>query len=126
VVHPKFRTPAAAVISLGVWSALLACAGKFAELIGGVIFIGWIFYGLGAASIFPLRRANGTKAIPYRVPFYPWTPLLFVIVAAALVGNAVYVAWRDPQGFAYIAVAIGLFALGLPAYFFWHKRAASS
>jgi len=124
VVHPKFRTPAAAVISLGVWSALLACAGKFTELIGGVIFIGWIFYGLGAASIFPLRRANGAKVIPYRVPFYPWTPLLFVIVAVALVGNAVYVALRDPQGFAYIAVAIGLFALGLPAYFFWHKRAA--
>jgi len=125
VVHPKFHTPAAAVISLGVWSALLACAGKFTELIGGVIFIGWIFYGLGAASIFPLRRANGGKAIPYRVPFYPWTPLLFVIVAAALVGNAVYVALRDPRGFANIAIAIGLFALGLPAYFFWHKRAAS-
>src|SRR6202045_3154495 len=34
-VHPGFRTPAAAVIALGVWSAVLACAGKFAELIGG-------------------------------------------------------------------------------------------
>src|SRR6202043_1788266 len=32
-VHPRFRTPAAAVIALGVWSAVLACPGKFAELI---------------------------------------------------------------------------------------------
>ncbi len=125
-VHPRFHTPAAAVVSLGVWSAVLACAGKFAELIGGVIFIGWIFYGLGAASIFPLRRAAGSRPIPYRVPAYPWTPLLFVIVAAAIVGNAVYVALRDPKGFANIAIAIALFALGLPAYFFWRKRAASS
>lgn len=57
------------------------------------IFIGWIFYGLGTASIFPLRRAAAGKAIPYCVPGYPWTPLLF--------------------------------ALGLPAYFFWRKRASS-
>src|SRR5437899_8480965 len=39
-VHPRFKTPAAAVVALGVWSAILAAAGKFAELIGGVIFIG--------------------------------------------------------------------------------------
>jgi APA family basic amino acid/polyamine antiporter len=124
-VHPRFRTPAAAVVSLGLWSAVLACAGKFTELIGGVIFIGWIFYGLGAASIFPLRRATSARRIPYRVPAYPWTPLLFVIAAAAIVGNAVYVALRDPKGFGNIAIAIALFALGLPAYFFWRKRAAA-
>ena len=89
-VHPHFQTPASAIVALGVWSAVLACAGKFAELIGGVIFIGWIFYGLGAAAIFPLRRAGKGLAIPYRVPGYPWTPLLFVLAAAAIVGNAIY------------------------------------
>src|SRR5450631_3389733 len=71
-VHPRFGTPAAAVVALGVWSAVLACAGKFAELATGAIFIGWIFYGLAAASIFPIRRANQGKAIPYRVPGYPF------------------------------------------------------
>jgi len=121
-VHPRFQTPAAAVIALGVWSAVLACAGKFAELIGGVIFIGWIFYGLGAAAIFPLRRANKTLAIPYRVPGYPWTPVLFVLAAAAIVGNAIVVALRDPGQFQNLAVAIVLFALGVPAYFFWRKK----
>src|SRR5579864_7845043 len=121
-VHPRFRTPANAVIALGVWSAVLASAGKFAELIGGVIFIGWIFYGLGAAAIFPLRRANKTLAIPYRVPGYPWTPVLFVLAAAAIVGNAIVVALRDPGQFQNLAVAIILFALGVPAYFFWRKK----
>ena len=126
-VHPRFQTPAAAVVALGVWSAVLACAGKFAELIGGVIFIGWIFYGLGAAAIFPLRRANKTLTIPYRVPGYPWTPVLFVFAAAAIVGNAIVVAFRDPAQFKNLAVAIVLFALGVPAYFFWRKgRAANS
>lgn len=124
-VHPRFQTPAAAILALGVWSAVLACAGKFAELIGGVIFIGWIFYGLGAAAIFPLRRAGKGTEIPYRVPGYPWTPLLFVLAAAAIVGNAVVVAWREPSQFKNLAIAIILLLLGLPAYFFWRKRSAA-
>jgi APA family basic amino acid/polyamine antiporter len=124
-VHPRFRTPANAVIALGVWSAVLASAGKFAELIGGVIFIGWIFYGLGAAAIFPIRRAGQGKAIPYRVPGYPWTPLVFVLAASLIVANAIYLAFHDPTQFRNLAVAILLFALGLPAYLFWRVRAST-
>jgi APA family basic amino acid/polyamine antiporter len=122
-VHPRFKTPAAAVVALGVWSAVLACAGKFSELAGGAIFIGWIFYGLGAAAIFPIRRASGDNPIPYRVPGYPWTPSLFVLAAFAIVANPVYLAFRDPRQFVYIAVALVLLLLGLPAFFFWRKRA---
>src|SRR6202790_2417857 len=123
-VHPRFQTPAAAIVALGVWSAVLACAGKFADLIGGVIFIGWIFYGLGAAAIFPLRRAGKGLAIPYRVPGYPWTPLLFVLAAAAIVGNAIVVALLDRKHFINLPTPIAFFPLGVPAYFFWRKRAA--
>jgi len=124
-VHPRFKTPAAAIIALGVWSAVLACAGDFAKLIGGVIFIGWIFYGLGAAAIFPVRRASQGLAIPYRVPGYPWTPLLFVLAAAGIVINAIVSAFLDLSQFKNLAIAIILLLLGLPAYFFWRRRAAS-
>lgn len=121
-VHPRFGTPAAAIVLLGLWSCVLASVGEFANLANGAIFIGWIFYGLGAASIFPLRRKNAGKALPYRVPGYPFTPLLFVLAAAGLVGNAIYAAIRDPKGFNYLLVAIGLMLLGLPGYFFWSRR----
>jgi APA family basic amino acid/polyamine antiporter len=123
-VHPRFRTPTVAIVALGVWSSVLACWGNFAQLIGGVIFIGWMFYGLGAAAIFPIRRASGDKPIPYRVPGYPWTPIVFVLAAGAIVANAIYSAVRDPSQFKNLVVAIVLFGLGLPAYFFWRKRAA--
>jgi basic amino acid/polyamine antiporter, APA family len=125
-VHPGFGTPAAAVVSLGVWSAILATLGGFAALATGAIFIGWIFYGLGAASIFPIRRANQGKAIPYRVPGYPFTPMLFVGAALAIVGNAVYAAVRDPSQFKHLLVAIVLMLLGLPGYFFWSRRQTKS
>src|SRR3984893_192385 len=121
-VHPRFQTPAWAIIALGVWSAILSCAGKFAELASGAIFVGWIFYGLGAAAIFPIRRDSKGLPIPYRVPGYPWTPLIFVIVAAAIVWNAVFLAFIDPSQFRYLALVIVIFLLGLPAYYFWRKK----
>jgi APA family basic amino acid/polyamine antiporter len=126
VVHPKFHTPVFAIVALGIWSAVLVCAGElgsFKKLIEGVIFIGWIFYGLGAATIFPIRRASAGQPIPYRVPGYPWTPLLFVLAATAIVGNAIYLAFRDPVQFRNLIAAVVLFVIGLPAYFFWRKRA---
>jgi APA family basic amino acid/polyamine antiporter len=124
-IHPRFGTPAAAVTALGVWSCVLASAASFAKLAGGAIFIGWIFYGLGAASIFMIRRKNAGKAIPYRVPVYPVTPLLFVLAALAIVGNAIYGALKDPHELGYLLVAIAIMLLGLPAYFFWSRHAAA-
>jgi APA family basic amino acid/polyamine antiporter len=121
-VDPHFGTPAAAILALGAWSCVLASAAGFAKLAGGAIFIGWIFYGLGAASIFPIRRVNAGKPIPYRVPGYPFTPLLFVLAALAIVGNAIYAAVKDPHEFTFLLVAIALMLLGLPGYFFWSRR----
>jgi len=107
-----------------VWSCVLALVGGFAKLADSVIFIGWIFYGLGAAAIFPIRRASKGKQIPYRVPGYPVTPLLFVLAALALVGNAIYAALKDPHEFIYLLGALGLMLLGLPSYFFWRRKQA--
>jgi len=122
-VHPRFHTPAAAIVVLCAWSAVLTFAGKFSELIDGVVFVGWIFYGLSGAAIFPLRaklqRDGRVKEFPYRVPGYPWTPIVFLIAAAAVVGNAIFLATGDPKQFRHVLAALILMALGLPAYFFW-------
>jgi amino acid transporter len=121
-VHPRFGTPAVAVLALGICSCILAVTGEFEKLTNSVVLIGWIYYGLGAASIFPIRRANRTKAVPYRVPFYPFTPIIFVLAAIAIVGNAIYAALADPHEFTYLLVSLALMLLGLPAYFFWSRR----
>jgi APA family basic amino acid/polyamine antiporter len=121
-VHPRFHTPAAAIVALCAWSAVLTFAGKFSELIDGVVFIGWIFYGLSGAAVFPLRRASLGKALPYRVPGYPWTPIVFLIAAAAVVGNAIFLATKEPTQFRHVLAALILMALGLPAYFLWRRN----
>ena len=115
-VHPRFRTPAVAILALGVWSAVMSCMGKFQELISYTMFMAWIFYGLGAASVFAYRRKYPELTRPYRVPGYPWTPLLFILAAAALVLNVIV---STPKS---AAIGLGIVALGLPAYLVWARK----
>jgi basic amino acid/polyamine antiporter, APA family len=121
-VHPRFHTPAVAIIASGVWSAVLAWTGTFNQLLTYVVFTAWIFYGLAGASLFVFRRRTPAASLPYRVPGYPWTPLLFVLASAALVINTVVSDWKDS------AFGVAIILLGLPAYLFWRTRggAASS
>jgi len=116
VVHPRFGTPAFAIVSIAVWSALLAASGTFEQLLTYAVFTGWIFYALGALSIFAYRRRQPNAERPFRVPGYPVTPLLFVLAAALLVLNTV----ATQPGRA--TIGLGVVALGVPAFFAWRTR----
>jgi basic amino acid/polyamine antiporter, APA family len=115
-VHPRFRTPAVSIVAGSLWSAVLAVSGTFEQLFTYTIFTGWIFYCLAALSIFVYRRKWPDRPRPYSVPAYPWTPLLFIVAAVALVINTIAAQPRT--------AIIGLFIvfLGAPAYGFWRSR----
>jgi APA family basic amino acid/polyamine antiporter len=95
---------------------LLAATGTFDQLLTYVVFTGWIFYALGAASIFFYRRRLPDAHRPFRVPGYPVTPLLFVAASAAIVLNALF----TQTGRAMIGLAVVL--TGAPAYLVWRSR----
>ena len=86
-MHPRFGTPAVSIIAGTVWAMVLAASGTFEQLLTYVVFVGWIFYALGAACVFVLRRTQPDAERPFRVPGYPWTPLLFIVAAVALVAQ---------------------------------------
>lgn len=115
-VHPRFGTPAFAVIAACAWAMLLAATGTFDQLLTYVVFTGWIFYALGAASIFSYRRRMPDAHRPFRVPGYPLTPLLFVAASGAIVLNALF----TQTGRAIIGLAVVL--TGAPAYLVWRSR----
>ena len=116
-VHPRFETPAFAIIAGAGWAIILALSGTFDQLYTYTIFTGWIFYGLSAASIFVYRKKWPDRPRPYRVPGYPWTPLLFVLAAAALVANTVI---AQPKT---AIIGLGIVLVGAPAYWIWRRRA---
>ena len=116
-VHPRFRTPAVAIVASSAWSALLAASGTFEQLLTYVVFAGWIFYGLGAVSIFVYRRRFPTMPRPFRVPGYPLTPILFVAASAAIVLNTLF----TQPGRALVGISVVL--AGVPAYVVWRRRA---
>jgi len=86
---PNLALRPLAVIAAGIWSSILAASGTFEQLLTYVVFIGWIFYALAAASIFVYRKRFPNEERPYRVPGYPLTPLVFILAAAALVINTI-------------------------------------
>jgi len=116
-VHPKFGTPAIAIITLTAWAALLAASGTFEQLLTYAVFTGWIFYGLGTMAVFAFRRTQPNAVRPFRVPGYPVTPLLFVAAAAVLVLNTI---WTQPVR---ASVGLGFVALGAPVFFIWRALA---
>lgn len=115
-VHPRLGTPVFAIGASSAWAAVLALTGTFEQLLTYVVFVGWIFYALGAASIFVHRRRSPDLPRPFRVPGYPWTPALFIVAAAAIVVNTI----AAQPGLA--LTGLGIVALGLPAYLLWSRR----
>ena len=116
-VHPRYRTPAVAIIAGLGWAMLLVATGTFEQLLTYVVFTGWAFYALGAASIFVYRRKFPHRERPYRVPGYPLTPLLFIIPSLAIVINTIFAAPKQA------AVGIVIVLAGAPAYFVWRRNA---
>jgi len=114
-VHKRFGTPAVAIVAGSAWSMVLALSGTFEQLLTYVVFVGWIFYALGAICVFILRRTQPDTPRPFRVPGYPWTPALFVIAAAALVANTIF---TQPLR---AAVGITVSLLGVPIYAIWKR-----
>jgi APA family basic amino acid/polyamine antiporter len=89
-VHPRFGSPHIALVMLGGWSLVLlfATRGTIGTLLSGVVFAVWVFFGLGAASVFVLRRTRPGLRRPYRVLGYPWLPAFFVLAAAVGIVSA--------------------------------------
>jgi APA family basic amino acid/polyamine antiporter len=119
-VHPRFNTPAIAIVASSIWAMVLAASGTFEQLLTYVVFVGWIFYALGALAIFAYRRREPDLPRPFRTPGYPLTPILFVLSAAAIVINTIV---TQPKN---VIFAIALMALGVPAYYMWRSRLAKA
>src|SRR5258708_5610769 len=119
-IHPKFLTPARALIFQGVLAGLMALTGTFEELTNLFIFAAWIFYGLAVVALFRLRRTEPEMTRPYRVWGYPWGPGIFVAGALALTINILL--QRPGRSL----IGLLMIAAGLPFYRYWNRSVSAA
>ena len=115
-IHPKFKTPSNALIIQCIWAIILTFSGTFNQLITYIIFASWIFYGMSAGAVIILRKKMPDMERPYKTPFYPWIPIVFVLFAIILTVNTIMEAPRDA------AIGTILILAGLPLYYYWKKN----
>ncbi|MFC2164387.1 APC family permease [Acidobacteriota bacterium] len=115
-LHPKFQTPAFAILIQALWSCVLALTGTFEQLFTFAMFIGVLFWVIAAAAVFTLRRKNPSLPRPYKTWGYPVVPLIFIIALSGILINALI---ERP-----VESMIGLVftALGIPVFFVWKRK----
>ncbi len=115
-VHPQRHVPGFSILALSAWSAVIVLSGRFDQLFTLVIFPSWILYGMAAASVLVLRYRRPDLARPYRTLGYPVVPIVFVLVAALLLGFTLKNSPRES------GLGLILIAAGIPFYHNWSRK----
>jgi len=112
-VDPRTRAPQIALIVLGLWAIVLTVSGSFNQLLNYTTVGEWLGHVFGIGTLFWYRKHFIDQPAPYRVPFYPLLPLIFVItVFGVIVASAIHA-----PGDAGMSLLI--IALGVPVYYGW-------
>lgn len=101
--------PAMALWVGGAWSASLAVVGTVQQLVNWATLAILLLSSLSVSSLFVLRRRGGEA--PFSCPGYPWTPLLYLLVA---LGAAVASYLYDPR---HALIGLAIVGAGIPLYY---------
>ncbi len=103
-------TPVPAMLLTTAVACLLVLSGTFEQIIAVVSVLAVLVYGSGFVSLLVLRRREPDLPRPFRVPGYPWVPLVAIVVSLAFLVATVL---GDPRS----SVLGGLLlAASYPAY----------
>lgn len=110
----KGQAPGPAILLQSLWATILILSGTFEQLViySGFILVG--FSALAVSGVVVLRRRQPDLPRPYRVPFYPFLPCLFVTAALVILG---YSLTQRPVEALWAA---GTLLAGMPVYW-WRK-----
>lgn len=117
MLHPRWRTPVAAIALQGAWAIVLLVSGSYGQLLDWVTFADWIFFGATAATLFAYRRtADGTEPASWRSALHPTGTIVFVVASAYVVLGSIL---SNPGNAVRGALML---AAGIPVYWFWRRR----
>ena len=112
-VHPVYRTPYIALIYSMVWGIVFVISGTFDKLTDVVVFSSFLFYALLAAGLIKMKSKGIIKE---KVSFYPWAPVIFILVTIGLLVSTFI---NQPK---LSGIGMALMLTGVPFYYFFRKR----
>jgi basic amino acid/polyamine antiporter, APA family len=118
-LHPRFATPARAIVLQALLASALVMVGTFRQIISYFIFVVVVFIALTVAALFVFRRRGG-KTVDYLTPGFPVTPVVFllmIVVLLELLGSS------NPRQ---ALLGVGVVALGIPVYLLLFRNKNSS
>ncbi|MEP7225930.1 MAG: amino acid permease [Gemmatimonadales bacterium] len=119
-LHPRYRTPSAAIVFQGAWGITLTLTGRYGDLLDYVVFGDWIFFAAVASTVFVFRARERSGREPstlrFRLPGFPLVPIAFVLAALYVVVGSI----ASNPGNAVKGTALIL--LGVPVFLFWKGK----
>lgn len=111
--HKERNTPFNALLVQGAIALLLVLLGTFTEeavatMVDYTAPVFWLFLFLSTMSIFVFRYQYDKSELPYRVPLYPLTPILFLLACGYMLYSSL--AFTGPGAL----FGVGILCLGIP------------
>ena len=116
-VHPRFSTPHIAIVAYSAVAVVGVLSRSFEQLAEAFVLGVWPFLALAVAAVLVLRRTRPELARPYRTPWYPVVPVIFIGGTLWVVGSALVA--RPVSTLAGIVLTL----IGLPVYTLWRRLA---
>lgn len=96
-------TPANALRLQCAMALLLVAAGHvggsgFKSMVEFTAPVFWVFFLLSGLSLFVLRRRDPLRPRPFKVPLYPWLPLVFCGVCGYMLYSSLSYVYRESLG----------------------------
>jgi amino acid transporter len=117
-VHPRFETPHVAIVAYAVVAIVAVWSRSFEQLTEAFVLGVWPFLALAVAGVLVLRRRSPELVRPYRTPWYPVVPLIFVGATLWVVGSALVARPLTTL------IGFALTLAGLPVYALWRRAGA--
>jgi basic amino acid/polyamine antiporter, APA family len=108
--------PVLAIVLQGIAATLIACSGKYGEILNFEVTVDFISFGMTAAALFVFRRRQPAGEGIYLAPGHPYTTILFVLACAGIVGSAIAAGPKNA------AIALGILLAGIPVYWYWSRK----
>jgi len=115
-IHKKFGTPTNALILEGALATIYIFSGTFNTLTDLLIFVLWIFFVMGVFGIFRLRKKIPADKRSYKVPLYPFIPLVGILGGIYILYSTIISAPLNS------IIGIGIALAGLPIFYYLKRK----